>query len=63
MTKLDDILNDYRNNTTYLFMRYYTGDLDIDGVTQEIEKQNTIFKHKLTNIIKGVINDTNTNKE
>lgn len=63
MTKIDEILNDYRNNTTYLFMRYYTGDLDIDAVTQEIEKQNTIFKRKLTRIIKGAINDTNTNKE
>lgn len=63
MTKLDNILNDYRNNTTYLFMRYYTGDLDIESVTQEIEKQNTIFKRKLSNIIKGAINDTNTNKK
>lgn len=63
MTKLDDILNDYRNNTSYLFVRYLSHDIDIDSCVKEIEKQNTIFKRKLTEIIKGAINDTNTNKE
>lgn len=63
MTKLDDILNDYRNNTSYLFVRYLSHDIDIENCVKEIEKQNTIFKRKLNNIIKGAINDTNTNKE
>lgn len=61
MTKLDEILNDYRNNTTFLFMRYYLGNMDLDKCVAEMQKQNRIFKRKLTQIITGGLNDTNRN--
>lgn len=63
MTNFDDILNDYRNNTSYLFVRYLLHDIDIENCVKEIEKQNRIFKRKLSQLITGGLNDTNTNKE
>ena len=62
MINFDDILNDYRNNTSYLFVRYLSHDIDIENCVKEIEKQNRIFKRKLLQFLTEGLNDTTTNK-
>ena len=62
MINFDDILNDYRNNTSYLFVRYLAHDIDIENCVKEIEKQNRIFKRKLSQLLTAGINNTDTNK-